>query len=61
MPLSHFSEDPTIARFVLRPPLARPTVEPLVWAIDEWHAPLYFLPARLSARLFLAAADDHAG
>ncbi len=44
MPLSHFSEDPTIARFVPRPPLARPTVEPLVWAIDEWHAPLYFFP-----------------
>lgn len=44
MPLSHFSEDGTIARFVPRPPLARPEVEPLVWAIDDWHAPLYFLP-----------------
>lgn len=25
-------------------PLARPEVEPLVWAIDDWHAPLYFVP-----------------
>lgn len=44
MPLYHFSEDPTIARFVPRPPLARPEVEPLVWAIDDWHAPIYFFP-----------------
>jgi hypothetical protein len=29
---------------VPRPPLARPEVEPLVWAIDEWHAPTYFVP-----------------
>ena len=44
MSLYHFSEDPTIARFVPRPPLARPEVEPLVWAIDAWHAPVYFFP-----------------
>lgn len=44
MALYHFSEDPTIARFVPRPPLARPEVEPLVWAIDDWHAPLYYVP-----------------
>lgn len=44
MTLSHLSEDPTIARFVPRPPLARPAVEPLVWAIDDWHAPVYFFP-----------------
>ncbi len=42
--LSHFSEDPTIARFVPRAPLARPEVEPLVWAIDDWHAPIYYVP-----------------
>lgn len=42
--LYHFSEDPTIERFVPRSPLARPEVEPLVWAIDEWHAPIYFMP-----------------
>ncbi len=44
MPLYHFSEDPMIARFVPRSPLARPEVEPLVWAINDWHAPLYFVP-----------------
>ena len=44
MPLYHFSEDPTIERFVPRAPLARPEVEPLVWAIDEWHQPIYFVP-----------------
>jgi len=42
--IAHFSEDPTIARFVPRAPLARPWIEPLVWAIDDWHAPVYFLP-----------------
>ena len=44
MPLYHFSEDPTIERFVPRPPLAHPEVEPLVWAIDAWHAPMYYVP-----------------
>ena len=44
MPLYHISEDPTIERFVPRSPLARPEVEPLVWPIDEWHAPMYFVP-----------------
>lgn len=44
VPLYHFSEDPTIPRFVPRPPLAHPEVEPLVWAIDEWHAPMYYVP-----------------
>jgi hypothetical protein len=42
--LFHFSEDPDIAEFVPRAPLARPDVEPMVWAIDEWHAVMYFLP-----------------
>jgi hypothetical protein len=44
MALYHFSEEVAITRFVPRPPLARPEVEPLVWAIDDWHAPVYFLP-----------------
>jgi hypothetical protein len=42
--LYHFSEDPTIERFVPRAPLKRPEVEPLVWAMDEWHQPVYFVP-----------------
>src|SRR5947209_4663378 len=40
----HFSEEPDIAVFHPRPPLARPKVEPLVWAIDADHAPLYWFP-----------------
>ncbi|HSH78232.1 MAG TPA: hypothetical protein VLA19_06840 [Herpetosiphonaceae bacterium] len=44
MALYHFSEDPDIRVFVPRPPLARPEVPPLVWAIDEWHQPMYFVP-----------------
>src|SRR5947207_3071421 len=44
MLLYHFSEEPDIAVFVPRSPLERPEVEPLVWAIDEWHAPMYFVP-----------------
>lgn len=45
MPLYHFSENPTIERF--EPRIAehrRGEVEPLVWAIDDWHQPLYFFP-----------------
>jgi hypothetical protein len=44
MPLYHFSEDPNIKQFDPRPPLAHPDSEPFVWAIDDWHSPLYFLP-----------------
>jgi hypothetical protein len=44
MPLYHFSEDPTITHFVPRAPLAHPEQEPLVWAIDAWHSPVYHLP-----------------
>src|SRR4051794_4232439 len=40
----HFSEEPNIGVFHPRPPLAHPDVEPLVWAIDAHHAPLYWFP-----------------
>jgi hypothetical protein len=42
--LYHFSEEPDIRVFEPRRPLVRPEVEPLVWAIDEWHQPMYFVP-----------------
>src|SRR5579862_1459369 len=42
--LYHYSEDPTIERFVPRSPAARPEVEPFVWAIDAEHSPLYYFP-----------------
>lgn len=44
MILYHFSEEPDISRFEPRAPAARPDVEPLVWEIDAWHAPMYYLP-----------------
>lgn len=42
--LYHFSEEADIAVFNPRPPLARPEVEPLVWAIDAERAPMYYFP-----------------
>lgn len=52
MRLFHFSDDPGIERFAPRPvrvPSARPPGRewlngPLVWAIDEWHSPMYLFP-----------------
>ncbi|HEX7758736.1 MAG TPA: hypothetical protein VF459_04490 [Caulobacteraceae bacterium] len=52
MRLFHFSDDPAITRFVPRPvtiPTQRPPGTdwlngPLVWAIDDWHAPMYLFP-----------------
>ena len=44
MILYHFSEDPTIARFVPRTMETRPGEPARVWAIDEAHAPLYWVP-----------------
>lgn len=41
MHVYHFSEDPTITEFAPRPSRLG---EPLVWAIDAWHQPLYWLP-----------------
>ena len=45
MPLFHYSEDPNIERFVPKAPKHHPEAEPMVWAIDEWHSPLYYLPS----------------
>jgi RimJ/RimL family protein N-acetyltransferase len=50
--LFHFSEDPSIEVFEPRPvrvPAERPPGQDwlngaLVWAIDAWHAPMYFFP-----------------
>ncbi len=42
--LYHFSEDPGIARFEPLQPPAGQDMPPVVWAIDPWHAPMYFLP-----------------
>lgn len=45
MALYHFSENPDIA--VFRPHVARTSAdqdEALVWAIDDWHSPMYYVP-----------------
>jgi hypothetical protein len=38
----HFSEDPSIRRFQPHVAATSSHAEPLVWAIDEEHAPLYW-------------------
>jgi hypothetical protein len=60
--LYHFSEDPSITRFVPHVPLTNPTHAPAVWAIDERHAPLYWFPRgcpRVTA--WPRDADERAG
>jgi hypothetical protein len=42
--LYHFSEEPDIKTFVPRAVASNPESEPLVWAIDAEHAPLYYFP-----------------
>lgn len=40
----HFSEEPGIAEFRPRPPIARPEAEPLVWAVAGTHQAPYLFP-----------------
>jgi hypothetical protein len=45
MKLYHYSEDPAIA--VFHPHIAKTSRhrhEPYVWAIDDWHSPMYYVP-----------------
>jgi hypothetical protein len=42
--LYHFSEEFDIALFVPRSPIERPEIEPMVWAIDDTRAPMYYFP-----------------
>ena len=62
VPLYHFSEDPAIEVFRPHVPEHRDDVEPLVWAIDEWHAPMYYLPRQCPRACFWpgpqTTADD---
>ena len=59
MRLFHFSEDPNIREFVPRPPLARPEVEPLVWAIEEERSPIYYLPRECPRVCFWATPETN--
>jgi hypothetical protein len=58
MRLFHFSEDPGIERFVPRPPLAHPEVEPLVWAIDDERQVMYYFPRDCPRCCFWPRADS---
>ena len=40
----HFSEDPAISVFRPHVPPTNPEMQPMVWAIDEPHSPLYWFP-----------------
>ena len=42
--LWHFSEDPSLSRFLPRAPAANPDAPPLVWAVDTRHAPMFWFP-----------------
>jgi hypothetical protein len=58
--LNHFSEDPSITRF--EPHVAATAVnpEPLVWAIDDEHADLYFFPRDCPRVTFYASPTTSA-
>ena len=42
--LWHFSEDPAIERFVPHVPVTNPEMSPMVWTVDDAHAPLFWFP-----------------
>ncbi|HEX3723553.1 MAG TPA: hypothetical protein VHV31_12235 [Nitrolancea sp.] len=42
--LWHFSEDPSLGWFRPRAPVATPDAQPLVWAVDTRHAPMFWFP-----------------
>lgn len=42
--LWHFSEDPSLGRFLPHVPATSPGAPPLVWAVDTRHAPLFWFP-----------------
>ena len=42
--LLHFSEDPDIDLFVPHVPATNPEQPPMVWTIDDPHAPLFWFP-----------------
>jgi hypothetical protein len=42
--LWHFSEDPSLSRFLPHTPATNPHDPPMVWAVDSRHAPLFWFP-----------------
>jgi hypothetical protein len=49
--LWHFSEDDSIRRFEPRAKEEHDCEEPLVWAIDDAHAPAYWFPRECGIRV----------
>jgi hypothetical protein len=58
--LWHFSEDGGIERFVPHVAKTSERSEALVWAIDDWHAPMYFTPRDCPRVCFWAGARTSA-
>ncbi|MBO0691690.1 MAG: hypothetical protein J2P58_02225 [Acidimicrobiaceae bacterium] len=42
--LWHYSEDPSLERFVPHIPATNPQAPPAVWAVDTRHAPMFWFP-----------------
>jgi uncharacterized protein DUF6886 len=42
--LWHFSEDPSLGRFLPHTPATNPQAPPRVWAVDTRHAPMFWFP-----------------
>jgi hypothetical protein len=42
--LWRFSEDPSLGRFQPHTPATNPGAQPLVWAVDTRHAPMFWFP-----------------
>lgn len=57
----HYSEDPGIREFRPHIPTTNPDCEPLVWAIDAEHAPLYWFPRECPRVTYWAGPDTPAG
>jgi hypothetical protein len=57
-PLLHFSEDPSIDRFVPHVPPTNPSQAPGVWAIDAEHAPVYWFPRNCPRGAVWADTDE---
>jgi hypothetical protein len=52
MLLYHFSENPSIERFLPLPNQNNKEMPPVVWAIDEEHSPHYFFPRECPRVIF---------
>src|SRR6266568_3233823 len=59
--LWHVSEDPTIARFAPHRARTALTDEPLVWAVDTRHLPLYWFPRDCPRCTFWAGTRTNDG